>query len=185
MKDLIVLDNAISKELQDFIEDNLTKSYFGFPWLFVDNITSPTIPDKLKHIGSIGFAHPMMQDDRVISNKLEIVYPIVEEITNHLQIEFKTLSNARAFMHVPHQPKNREYDFVHIDMIHPHTVILYYVNRKYKENDDFDEINLIKLPVRKKVTPKKGRAVIFDGMMYHASSPPSDKIRCIVNFGLI
>ena len=165
MKDLIVLDNAISKELQDFIEDNLTKSYFGFPWLFVDNITSPTIPDKLKHIGSIGFAHPMMQDDRVISNKLEIVYPIVEEITNHLQIEFKTLSNARAFMHVPHQPKNREYDFVHIDMIHPHTVILYYVNdsdgdtyifdRKYKENDDFDEINLIKLPVRKKVTPKK------------------------------
>ena len=35
-----------------------------------------------------------------------------------------------------------------------------------------------------RVTPKQGRAVIFDGKYYHTARQPKDKLRCIINFNI-
>ena len=37
---------------------------------------------------------------------------------------------------------------------------------------------------KKKVTPKQGRVVIFDGGLYHTAQQSLKKIRCIVNYNL-
>lgn len=195
MNDILIIDDCISKQLQDEIENTLTKAYYGFPWIYLDNITGSNIPEHLKKIGSIGFAHPFIDNRQILSNKFELFYPIVSEISKKINFNFKEIFAARAFMHVPYQPKYRDYDFIHVDYTHPHRVFLYYVNdadgetyffdKKYSVGDDFDKINLEDIKILKKVKPKKGRVVIFDGMIYHASSAPTDKIRCVVNFDLI
>ena len=41
------------------------------------------------------------------------------------------------------------------------------------------------LTVQKKVTPKQGRVVLFDGAYYHTAQQPNNNIRCIVNYDLV
>jgi hypothetical protein len=40
------------------------------------------------------------------------------------------------------------------------------------------------LEILKRVSPKKGRVVLFDGSRYHSSSGPSKDVRCIINFNV-
>ena len=69
----------------------------------------------------------------------------------------------------------------HIDYKFPHDVLLYYVNDSDGETIFYDsELNEIK-----KVNPKRGRIVVFDGSQYHSSTPPQkNKCRCVINMNL-
>jgi hypothetical protein len=78
----------------------------------------------------------------------------------------------------------------------PHTVCLYYVNDSDgdtfifdKTSDDIkgrrDIFERTKFNVLKRVTPKKGRVVLFNGNRYHSSSGPTKDVRCIINFDII
>lgn len=61
----------------------------------------------------------------------------------------------------------------------PHLACLYYVN-----DTDGDTIffNQDKTTIIKKVAPKKGRVVIFDGSICHSSSTPTKNVRSVINF---
>ena len=89
---------------------------------------------------------------------------------------------------------DREVGSFHVDFAFPHLVFLYYVNDSdgpttilnkkcfmgnNKVFDDFEENDVIQ-----RVDPKKGRAVIFDGLYYHAGGIPKNTPRCVVNFDL-
>ena len=39
--------------------------------------------------------------------------------------------------------------------------------------------------IKKKVTPKQGRVVLFDGRLYHTAEQPNEDKRCIVNYDLV
>ena len=45
---------------------------------------------------------------------------------------------------------------------------------------DLDKIDDVVM----RVTPKQGRAVIFDGKYYHTAEQPKDNLRCIINFNV-
>ena len=52
----------------------------------------------------------------------------------------------------------------------------------YEEREENSEG---KYTIKEKVTPKKGRLVIFDGALYHAAEQPiNSNTRCIVNYNL-
>ena len=36
----------------------------------------------------------------------------------------------------------------------------------------------------KRITPKQGRVVIFDGMYWHTAEQPKKDVRCILNFNI-
>ena len=46
-------------------------------------------------------------------------------------------------------------------------------------------IQIQKLNIQKKITPKQGRVVLFDGLLYHTAEQPNEDIRCIVNYDLV
>lgn len=84
----------------------------------------------------------------------------------------------------------------HVDQPTPHTVLLYYINDSdgdtilYKERADpmtylagsYPEYFTIDV----RVTPKKGRAVIFDGLQFHSVSSPKDHLkRQIININVL
>jgi hypothetical protein len=61
-------------------------------------------------------------------------------------------------------------------------VILYYVNDSDGDTYFFGKEKDSELV--QKITPKKNRAVIFDGSTWHASSLPSKNHRIVINFNL-
>lgn len=84
----------------------------------------------------------------------------------------------------------------HIDNPNPHTVLLYYVNDSdgdtilYKERAnpltylEGDYPSSFNIDIC--VTPKKGRAVIFDGMQFHSVSSPKNILkRQIININVL
>ena len=42
-----------------------------------------------------------------------------------------------------------------------------------------EEVNVLK-----KVKPKQGRVVVFDGLHWHTAEQPTKDVRCIINFNI-
>jgi hypothetical protein len=108
----------------------------------------------------------------------------------------RMIVQARSFMHIPIADKLRkEYDNVHVDYGKDHLVCLYYVNDTDGDTFIFDktfddvpigsDYSQVQWPVKQRISPKKGRCVLFDGRYYHSSSGPTSDIRCIINFDVI
>ena len=54
-------------------------------------------------------------------------------------------------------------------------------------NDTLDllkSLNKILEILEKRITPKQGRVVLFDGSYYHTAEQPLNNIRCVVNYDL-
>ena len=103
--------------------------------------------------------------------------------------------NARSFIHFPLASELRKsYDNIHIDLPIEHLVILYYVNDTdgdtflFDKRADYNDLKTTavepndSLNIIKRISPKKGRALLFSGDRYHSSSGPTKDIRCIINF---
>jgi len=84
----------------------------------------------------------------------------------------------------------------HVDNPTPHTVLLYYINDSdgdtilYKERAD--PLTYVggtypdSFTIDVRVTPKKGRAVIFDGLQFHSVSTPKEHLkRQIININIL
>jgi len=87
---------------------------------------------------------------------------------------------ARSFLQLP-VSTTRLHNNIHIDYETPHTVCLYYVNDT--DGDTFIFAN-DKKTITQRISPKKNRCVVFDGLTYHASSAPTKDKRAIINFDL-
>jgi len=108
----------------------------------------------------------------------------------------KKMVRGRIFLQMPRE--NSEVGEVHIDFYEPHYTMLYYVNDtdgdtifstihesevEHIENE-FEKFNYVnkKTQIRERVSPKQGRCVLFDGLIYHASSTPTKNERFVINF---
>ena len=78
-------------------------------------------------------------------------------------------------------------------MIVPHFVMLYYVcdsdgdTHIYNEKTKFAACypdSEMKFTLKKKVSPKQGRVVLFNGIHWHTAQQPNHNLRCIVNYNL-
>ena len=83
-------------------------------------------------------------------------------------------------------------DLLHIDATIPHLVVLYYVidsdgdtlltelQHQPGQAEKIDQhVESHKIITR--VTPKQGRAVLFDGSIYHTAEQPRQNMRCVIN----
>jgi ectoine hydroxylase-related dioxygenase (phytanoyl-CoA dioxygenase family) len=89
------------------------------------------------------------------------------------------LKNCDAGIHYPH-----------VDADKDHLVFLYYVNDSDGDtiffNEKYDGSKIDNLTVMSRVSPESGKAVVFDGRTYHASSSPSiGDYRCVINIDFI
>jgi|TARA_B100000085_G_C18505569_1_gene497380 uncharacterized protein YjcR len=167
MRNVKIIDDAISKGYQDWIEMIMTSN--EFPWYFVgEGITSKDNPNDL----TTGFFHHILKDG-VSSQHFPMLLPLLFENAN-----VENVYRIRAGMFVRNQ--NEQQHVKHIDDESKHTVMLYYVT------DSDGPTQIYKGKERLDVEPKKGRAVIFPGEYYHnSSSPKNHKSRIVVNYNFI
>lgn len=186
-----ILDDVIPKSLQDAIENTLFGQ--GFPWFFVDNVT---FKDGTSYTPAFSHVYKNL-DGPINSSTFDLVSLIAHAALEKTASYFGEVLQARSFLQMPLNPAvlSNAVDELHIDCATPHTVVLYYVC-----DSDGDTIIVDKkfnpaigaeltckhtdYEVLARVTPKKGRAVVFDGALYHTAEQPTKNKRCIINFNL-
>ena len=186
---LEIFDDIIDKPLQEKIKSTLLKSSGGdFPWFFLDDVTSalPTTQSRP------GFYHLFCQNFQDNSTFYSMTKPIIWNVVDKLKLKLPSIYQSRAFLQVPLSLKDYTVDNAHVDYSRPHLVILYYVmdsdgdtiiyDKKWKEGTMEATTEMTKkMLIKKTITPKQGRVVVFDGHYWHTAEQPKYNNRCIIN----
>lgn len=193
---LVQCDDLVTEREADTLETLFSAS--NMPWYFFANVNYSSPPpegtpgqygtdDRFED--SFGFGcliHPGSdpKDDR-------LKYPMLvyQRFTELLQFEATQLVRLKANLLVKAASFEKPKPFVpHVDLPKPHWVIIYYVN-----DSDGDTVLLDKTypdwenaqPLHS-ISPKKGRAILFDGRHYHAGTPPHQhNTRLVLNYNFV
>jgi hypothetical protein len=195
--EIFEIENIIPIDYQNHLLATMTG--FSFPWAFNPSLVSPDDIFLDRDDNHAGFNHFFYEKGEPTSQFFNLLYPLVLSITSQSPIKFNRMTRMRANLTLQNKTSKSEYHMPHIDTWFPHWNAIYYVNdcdgdtfifNEMNENYDPGEgdINKIKdmqFTVKRRITPKKGKIVIFPGKYYHASSyTQQSRYRCVVNINL-
>ena len=168
----------------------------NMPWWYQRNISgvsrNPNTPIWV-HRAEVenGFASKIYERGTdVDENAFNLIYPIIDRVKSEFPFEtFVARVRGGMFMPAPtggcHTP--------HVDMYRPHYTLLYYVNdsdgdtilwneKVTKDSEEYPD----RFTIMGRVSPEKGRAVLFNGLHYHSSSIPKRATeRIAININLL
>jgi hypothetical protein len=193
LNEIIVLDDVICPQYQKLIEEWLLSP--ASTWSFARDVAlNDQVIDNLKLNSRPGFSKTLFSIKNSKSNDLyPMILPMVFEAAAKADLKVGTIMFSRSFLTMPIPGDTLDtFDHVHVDTPDEHMVCLYYANDSDGDTFLFDKtskdtptlLKTTKLEVIKRVTPKKGRVVLFNGNRYHSSSGPTKGVRCILNFNV-
>ena len=187
---ILIFDDIIDLEYQERIKnillgDEIFEGYY-FPWYFTQDVTKQKDKDSQKRSA---FFHGYVRDGDTIgiidSVFHYLIVSLLENACNRIGKQSVNVIQGRSFLQLPINYKGEREDSPHIDTSDDHFVMLYYVCDSdgdtiiYNEQEKSDSYT-----VQKKITPKQGRVVLFDGSYYHTAEQPLNNIRCVINYDL-
>ena len=187
---IMVIDDLLPKNYANHIEKTVFSQ--AYEWTFLDNINatkkltqqSEVLPEHNEGFYNSSFeqkANAPIQNENFHTFKI-IYYTALYKL--NVDIE-PVVKRCRSFLLLPNSLKTQEWDIPHVDGHNPHYVFLYYVNDSdgptciFNNNSVQSKSNMV---VPQKIQPKKNRLLIFNGNMYHASTPPKLGKRAVINF---
>ena len=201
INDIYVFDDIIEKPYQELIKETLLggdkpptidKVEEAFPWYYISDITDADHEDSFQ--GRFGFTHSYVTpEEGIVSQFHNLFLGLIQNSCKKLKIKEIDVLNGRSFLSTPTNIPKDDVDSPHVDLVVPHFVMLYYVSDSdgdtiiYNEKTKFAACypdNEMNFTIKKKVSPKQGRVVLFDGIHWHTAEQPNDNLRCIVNYDL-
>jgi len=184
---MLIVDNLISPAYQEELKETLLDT--KFPWGFIPDVTSAGVD-----INAPALIHNFRWNSTTHCPYYDIVAPVAQKGAEAAQYKFHNVIQCRSFLQFPLNTTfyNKEIDLLHIDLDYEHLVVLYYVldadgdtliTSKTFQQEKQPYLNKVE-DVVMRVTPKQGRAVIFNGKYYHTAQQPKDNLRCIINFNV-
>jgi len=200
--DIYVFDDIIEKPYQELIKetliggdkpptvDNIEEE---FPWYYTSDITDATHEGPFQ--GRFGFSHQYVDaEEGIISDFHNLFLGLIKNSCKKINVKKVDVLQGRSFLSTPTNIPKDDVDTPHVDMVAPHFVMLYYVCDSdgdtiiYNEKTKFDDCipdPKMNYTIKKKVSPKQGRVVLFDGRHWHTAQQPNHNLRCIVNYDLV
>ena len=185
---IYVFDDIITKDYQNRIKSILVgETRYNdedFPWYYIDDITSAGDYENQKR-GAFG--HDYVHYEEGIESDFHFLFiDLIKNSCSKLNIKEVDVLQGRSFLQLPTNIKKEDVDTPHTDMSVQHFVMLYYVCDSDGDTIIYNEkvISEKGLTVQKKVSPKQGRVVLFNGAYYHTAQQPNHNLRCIVNYDL-
>ena len=166
-----IFKDVIDKQKQEEIKNTLLKGR-TFPWYFIEDISSSKQSRP-------GMQHEFCTVEKGVNS---IYFDNVLPIINYITKPELRIFRINSFLQFPNS-SFKNYDTPHYDIPeqkNPYTVFLYYVLDSDGDTVFFNEKNKI----IKKITPKQGTAVMFDGKYLHTAYQPKKNIRCVINFNI-
>jgi hypothetical protein len=194
MDDILIFDNIIPKRQSEYILDSIFTD--SFPWYFMPKIVDPNGESNYQNVS--GFNHFLLEDNKKVSQYFDMFYPIVMNVLDKQEVTCNQIVRMRLNLHSCHPDSRMEYHLPHIDSFFPHMNMICYLNDSDGDTFIFNEVNenfntqydseIVsnnKFTIKKRITPKMGRCVVFDGRYYHSSSYPKKTLsRCVMNVNL-
>lgn len=179
-------DPYFIRQIDDFLPislsnnlESLTVNNPNFPWFFVDSSSGANYHDGFEK-DQYGFFH-ILYAETENSDHFKYFLPVVYFIEDKFNVSVDNLMRMRLGMSVKisEKPITR---YPHVDTNISHLTLLYYIN-----DSDGDTVIYCndKKGILKKISPKKNRAVLFDGSIFHSSSTPSQvsqRVALNINF---
>jgi hypothetical protein len=197
---LIEIDNVIPKLYQDQIEAEVMSSRMAWYFRLEPGRTVSALGPSSVEANYSGFSNTVFHIDDVgapASPMTALLIPLLLTFCDKANIPFSRLIRIRLGLYpkimvdAAHHP--------HVDFYYPHYNALYYVNDAdgdtllFKET--FDDVPQAALPaylaaqkfnVAKRITPKRGKMIGFEGRQYHASMHPMEAShRIAIAFGFL
>ena len=175
-----VIDNVIGDKYSQLIFDECAK----LPWTFVPDISYGS--EAKRNVP--GFSHSFylheefnnIEPKRIVSYKYDLITPMLLEAFDKANINANLnnifRSRARLTLDRPELSESDRIDNIHVDYKIPHAVLIYYVNTVDGDTLIYDNDKIVE-----RVTPKRGRCLIFNGSLKHTSTSPSLGPRIIIN----
>jgi len=186
-KQYLVCDNLLSSTEQNTIKNTLFDVYF--PWFLIehrdnkDNFTSTNLKSKNKNVKEyVKLVHSFYKlGETNASPHKNVVNLILQKILRKFNLTQINLIRAKANLQTSSSSvKKNNHSTPHTDTNDKHLVIIYYVN-----NSDGDTVIFNNKKVFKKISPKMGRILIFDGSLKHAAGYPiKSQIRSVININV-
>ena len=196
---IYVLDDIIDKDYQNkikgvLIEEGLHNNKY-FPWYFIGDITASDDKNQKRR----AFTHQYVDYDvGVMSDFHNLYIDLIKASCSKINVVEVDVYQGRSFLQMPSNIKKEDVDSPHVDLPYQHFVMLYYVcdsdgdtiiyNQKCKTFEEYENMintNTKTFTIQKKITPKQGRVVLFNGLLYHTAEQPNKDVRCIVNYDLV
>lgn len=176
---IIVKDNLIAPGIIDYLLDaTISKS---FPWYFLPD--SAFVGDITKNKGdNYSFVHMVSVGNKNLSSLADVVRVAVLDIQD--KTGFTRYNIGRMRLALQTTMGKEIINPPHIDEpTFEHKSCILYLNDSDGDTCFFKND---KQTIYKRVAPKKGRIVLFDGNIYHASSKPiNNQYRVILNINFI
>jgi hypothetical protein len=201
INDIYVFDDIIEKPYQELIKETLLggdnpptvdEVEEAFPWYYTSDITDASHEGPFQ--GRFGFSHQYVNaEEGVISDFHNLFLGLIKNSCKKINVKKVDVLQGRSFLSTPTNISKDDVDTPHVDMVAPHFIMLYYVCDSdgdtiiYNEKTRFDDCkpdNEMSFTIKKKVSPKQGRVVLFNGIHYHTAEQPNHNLRCIVNYDL-
>ena len=197
--DYIILDNFVPQSLQDEIEEMLLSS--NFPWyIFPEIWLGASTPENLLSnnniLNSTGVVHNFVNEGLPGSDYRHSFIYILHFLSKQLKFSVDQILRIRGRTTFQYPGSNKNtFCGPHVDfsMDNNYYSLIYYVNdsdgdtflfEEERKDDDLNfQPNLSNLKIRERISPKKGRLLLFNGNILHSGNCPiNSKIRCIVNY---
>jgi hypothetical protein len=186
-----VVDNFLPRFYQETIYKSILLEQT--PWTIIDEISGASSDVDIDGIKVLkkqtGFYHMCFGDDQVYSNLFYTIRPILDAIEHYCNKPIESLIRVRVGMFTKSSESGT--NSPHVDFSDEHKSFLYYVNNSDGDTVFYNEnYKNIKdgsgFSVKQKVSPVMGKAVLFDGLQYHSSSPPvlNDR-RVVININYL
>ena len=188
MKDVMIIDKAVPTSIHDVLEtialgDKINwfrqkrATYAeGTPAIF------PVTPDSLD---VQQFTHTIYEENQPVSKLFGAVLPVITAIPYTIKQMIRIKMNLCVYAQTdnPNAHGMPHVDFTEIK--EPIISAIYFVNDSTGDTVIFDQRfgQSAPLTVKTRVTPKKGRLVVFDGGLLHAgNTPKTNAPRININF---
>lgn len=192
-KQMEILEQFLPEALEDRVEEILLNSHFR--WFFnAEDTPNPknnfaTI-DTADTIMTPQFTHRIFSQGTIKSPFYEIAKQVLDKGAEKLEVDIKEILRIKTNLLLNNTDVGEHsYNRPHVDLLSPHHVLLYYVNDTDGDTIVFDEKydgSELELTNPKRVTPRKGRAIWFNGENYHAScNPIKSKKRIVINYDVV
>ena len=195
--DIIVEDDIVSNEFQDKLEAMLFDQ--GFPWYMcgIRDVTSDY--DSLMFFKTITnnifehsqMAHTFVYNGKDQSTATNLAIMVLQNICNKYNVTAEVVRIKANLCSKVVCDNEDAYQTPHVDQPDDHWTIIYYAhdsdgdtflfNEHYEDSTTWDTLK--KITVHQRITPKKGRAVLFKGNRFHAGMfPRNNEFRIVLNF---
>ena len=193
MRDLMIIDRAVPTSIQDLLENFALSDQI--PWVRNKGATYsegtvhpfPVTPDS---IDVQQFTHTILENTRGVEPRASPLFPAILPVITAIPYTIKQMIRIKMNLGVYAQTDNpNAHGMPHVDFTEikePLMSAIYYVNDSTGDTLIFDQRfgQRAPLTVKTRVTPKKGRLVVFDGGLLHAGNTPrTNAPRININFG--